>query len=103
MPVSNLSRRYFHDEEAVFAHVRLVVAEAYGNDPYTDVTAEAREAKRAFTAGVRSLEVACELGCDESEERFDAALVKVAKAPPPKEQRDELANRRRSGVDKKSD
>ena len=51
----------------------------------------------------RFREAARELGCDESEERFDAALVKVAKAPPPKEQRDELANRRRSGVDKKSD
>ena len=30
----------------------------------------------------RFREAARELRCDESEERFDAALVKVAKAPP---------------------
>ena len=30
-------------------------------------------------------EAARELGCDESEERFDATLERIAKAPPPKD------------------
>jgi hypothetical protein len=36
------------------------------------------EQRRAFVKAAR------ELGCDESEEAFDRALGKIAKAPPPK-------------------
>ena len=39
-------------------------------------------------------EAARELGCDESEERFDATLERMAKAPPPK---DEAAEKDKSG------
>jgi hypothetical protein len=42
--------------------------------------------KRAFASQAsRFREAARMLGCDESEEAFNAALKKVAKAPPPKE------------------
>jgi hypothetical protein len=42
-----------------------------------DETKETRQHKRF-------VEKARELGCDESEEAFDQALGKIAKAPPPK-------------------
>lgn len=44
----------------------------------------------------RFIEAARELGCDESEERFDAALKKVAKAPAPKQ---EEAPAKKQGTD----
>lgn len=45
------------------------------------------------------VKAARELGCDESEEAFDRALGKIAKAPPPKsvQKRKRKARRKSSG------
>jgi len=40
---------------------------------------------RSSAQAQRFIDAARELGCDEDEARFDAALKKVASAPPPKD------------------
>lgn len=59
----------------------------------------ALEKKRSAAASQREkfLDAARDLDCDESEQQFDAALKKVASAPPPKDEKGKKPDTKKPG------